>query len=49
MTYHSMVMDGHSDRVLPVPISNTEVKTVDVSGGTTLCVETQVRCPPLFF
>lgn len=41
-------MDGHSGRELPVPISNTEVKTADVPAGTALCVGKLVRCPPFF-
>ena len=31
-----MVLDGHSGLVLPVPISNTEVKKAHVLGGTAL-------------
>lgn len=42
-------MDGHSGEVPPDPISNSEVKIVDVSGSTTLSVENQIRCPPFLF
>lgn len=38
-------MDGHSDVVLPDPISNSEVKRVHVPSGTALCVGTLDRCP----
>ena len=38
-------MDGHSGLVPPVPISNTEVKQADVSGGTVLGTGDRIRCP----
>ncbi len=45
MTPFSRVMDGHSGLVPPVPISNTEVKQADVSGGTVLGTGDRIRCP----
>ena len=42
----SQEMDGHSGRIPPVPISNTEVKTADVPCGTVFHTGNLVRCPP---
>lgn len=42
-------MDGHSGGVPPVPISNTEVKTADVSTCTALRAGKLFRCPPFLF
>ncbi len=49
MEYNSFVLDGHSGLVIPVPISNTEVKQVYVLGGTVLVNGNPRKLSTFFF